>query len=84
LLSPPFAPVYSYDQTYRDREASPQVIVQPIVTQTQIVAQAPIYEPVRVRCARPLVIEIRPSRGKAKTPNVIYGGPDPCSVRAAY
>lgn len=91
LFAPPYVP-YGYDQFAVPPDARQQVIVQPVVTQTQIVTQAPAYDPVYVRCSGPRIIEVAPTRGRMKTPRVIYGTPDPCQrsatagtgIRAAY
>lgn len=81
-FAPGYLP-YGDDVYARPRETLQQVVVQPVVTQTQIVTQAPAYDPVMFRCSGPRIIEVAPTRGRMKTPRVIYGTPDPCQVRAS-
>ncbi|MDB5593806.1 MAG: hypothetical protein JWM36_767 [Hyphomicrobiales bacterium] len=57
-----------------------QILVQPVVTQSQVVYQTVAPEPYGLRCGGPKVIHLRPERRASAAPRVIYGSPDPCGA----
>lgn len=83
FVTPGFGPFYGYGEQAAAPQPPQQVIVQPVITQTQIVQPSYVPAYAQVACNGPRIIQVTPSRGTRRMPNVIYGSADPCLMQRA-